>query len=84
MLEYRITNDVPSIEHYLRLRPLQVEHQEPQSAELGLPNSILGVTVPHGDQTVGMDRVVGGGGLFFQVTTATRICWPPSPCFKGP
>lgn len=60
---------VPSSEDYRRLRV--VTGLSPKSAEgaaIGLPNSLFGVTVRKGGKVVGMGRVVGDGGLFFQVT----------------
>ncbi|MES5045888.1 GNAT family N-acetyltransferase [Rhizobium nepotum] len=66
---YRIECRIPNVDDYLRLR-----HQSGlspftrEAAEKGLPNSIFGVSVMSGDAVVGMGRIIGDGGCFFQVT----------------
>ncbi|PHV30140.1 N-acetyltransferase [Janthinobacterium sp. BJB426] len=37
------------------------------AAAKGLPNSLFAVQVLHGDEVVGMGRIIGDGGCFFQV-----------------
>lgn len=67
--DYRIEARVPGIEDYLRLR--QVSGLSPfsrEAAEKGLPNSIFGVCLMRGEEVVGMGRIIGDGGCFFQVT----------------
>lgn len=67
--DYRIEARVPGIEDYLRLR--QVSGLSPfsrEAAEKGLPNSIFGVSLMRGEEVVGMGRIIGDGGCFFQVT----------------
>nr|WP_280520031.1 GNAT family N-acetyltransferase [Rhizobium cremeum] len=39
-----------------------------EAAEKGLPNSIFGVCLMRGEEVVGMGRIIGDGGCFFQVT----------------
>ncbi|MBW3508817.1 GNAT family N-acetyltransferase [Janthinobacterium sp. NKUCC06_STL] len=38
------------------------------AAAKGLPNSLFAVQILHGDEVVGIGRVIGDGGCFFQVT----------------
>jgi len=38
-----------------------------EAAARGLPNSLFAVQVLHGDEVVGMGRVIGDGGCFYQV-----------------
>lgn len=67
--DYRIEVRVPGIEDYLRLR--RVAGLGPfsrEAAEKGLPNSVFGVCLMRGDSVVGMGRIIGDGGCFFQVT----------------
>lgn len=67
--DYRIELRIPSVDDYLRLR-----HQSGlspfsrEAAEKGLPNSIFGVSLMSGNAVIGMGRIVGDGGCFFQVT----------------
>ncbi len=66
---YRIEPRIPATDDYLRLR--QVCGLSPfsrQAAEKGLPNSIFAVCLMLGDETVGMGRIIGDGGCFFQVS----------------
>lgn len=65
---YRLNDETPTASDYLRLRI--VTGLSPKSAEgaaKGLPNTVVGVVVRHGDDVVGMGRVIGDGGLFFQI-----------------
>ncbi|MFD1746634.1 GNAT family N-acetyltransferase [Rhizobium helianthi] len=39
-----------------------------EAAEKGLPHTQFGVRVLFGDEVVGMGRIIGDGGCFFQVT----------------
>jgi GNAT superfamily N-acetyltransferase len=65
---YRIEAFAPSLHDYLRLR--QVAGLSPKSeagARIGLANSCFAVRVAHGAEVVGMGRVIGDGGCFFQI-----------------
>ncbi|WP_204486231.1 GNAT family N-acetyltransferase [Archangium primigenium] len=65
---YELVVEVPSAEDYRRLRV--VSGLSPKSAEAaaaGLPRTLFAVVIKTGGQVVGMGRVVGDGGLFFQV-----------------
>ncbi|ETT30476.1 MULTISPECIES: GNAT family N-acetyltransferase [unclassified Paenibacillus] len=74
-----IRQELPSVEDYLALRqeaglsPMSIE-----GASAGLPNSAFAVTVYAGEQLVGMGRVIGDGGCFFQVTDIAV-----KPSFQG-
>ena len=66
---YRIEPRVPGVDDYLRLRHLSgLSPFSREAAEKGLPNSIFGVCLMNGDAVIGMGRIVGDGGCFFQVT----------------
>ena len=70
MLEegYTLKSAIPPVEDYLRLRMEAGLTPHRRAAALaGLPNSIVSVVVEFGTANVGMGRVVGDGGLFFQV-----------------
>ena len=67
--DYRIEPRVPGIDDYLRLRDVSgLSPFSREAAEKGLPNSIFGVCLMNGDTVVGMGRIIGDGGCFFQVT----------------
>ncbi|MEK3833063.1 GNAT family N-acetyltransferase [Paenibacillus sp. FSL R7-0128] len=74
-----IRQELPSVEDYIALRqesglsPMSIE-----GAAAGLPNSAFAVTVYAGELLVGMGRVIGDGGCFFQVTDIAV-----KPSFQG-
>jgi GNAT superfamily N-acetyltransferase len=65
---YLLIREAPGPDAYRRLR--DVAGLSPKSAEAaaaGLANTWFGVTVLHEGQAVGMGRIVGDGGCFFQI-----------------
>lgn len=59
---------IPDAATYCRLR--SVSGLSPKTAEAaarGLPNSVFAVQVLQGDEIVGMGRIIGDGGCFYQV-----------------
>lgn len=68
-LQPEIRHELPAATDYLALR--QEAGLSPMSAEgaaVGLPNSIFAVTLYEEGLLVGMGRVIGDGGCFYQVT----------------
>lgn len=64
---YRILLRTPPVEDYLRLRrDTGLSPFTEQAARAGLANSFVAVTLEHERRAVGMGRVIGDGGLFFQ------------------
>ncbi|HEX7804148.1 MAG TPA: GNAT family N-acetyltransferase [Pseudoxanthomonas sp.] len=58
----------PGVDDYRRLR--SVSGLSPKSAEaaaLGLANTLYGVSLKLGEDTIGMGRIIGDGGCFFVV-----------------
>src|SRR5687768_6559024 len=67
--DYRLIEAVPSSEDYRRLRVAAgLSPKSAEGAAKGLPNTLFGVSVEKDGKVVGMGRVIGDGGLFFQVT----------------
>ena len=65
---YELAIEVPSAEEYRHLRvSAGLSPKSVEGAALGLPNTWFAVVIRHGGQVVGMGRVIGDGGLFFQV-----------------
>ncbi len=67
--DYHLVEQVPSIDVYLALR--QGAGLSPFShaaAERGLKGTVFGVCIMQGNDVVGMGRIIGDGGCFFQVT----------------
>jgi len=60
--------DVPAADEYIRLRLASgLSRKTPEAAEAGLRGTCAAVTVRDGDRLVGMGRVIGDGGCFYQV-----------------
>jgi GNAT superfamily N-acetyltransferase len=66
---YALSDETPSAEDYLRLRLVTgLSPKSAAGAAIGLPNTIFGVVVRKDGRVVGMGRLVGDGGLMFQVS----------------
>ena len=60
---------IPAIDTYQHLRVAAgMSAKTAEAATKGLPNSLFAVQVLLGDEVVGMGRIIGDGGCFFQVT----------------
>jgi GNAT superfamily N-acetyltransferase len=65
---YHLIVGVPSVEDYCRLRvSTGLSPKSAEAAAAGLPNTPFGVLVLKEDKVIGMGRVVGDNGLFYQV-----------------
>jgi ribosomal protein S18 acetylase RimI-like enzyme len=63
-----IQQSLPSVDDYLRLR--EITGLSPKTAEaavVGLKNSLFGVTLYDGKKAIGMGRIIGDGGCFYQI-----------------
>lgn len=68
MANYHLLEDVVSVDDFMRLRSIAGMSIRPEkAAAIGLANSLYGVRVVHGNEIVGMGRVVGDGGLNFDL-----------------
>lgn len=66
--DYDLVSGVASPSDYLHLRiKAGLSAKRIESAVAGLPNTLFGVLVRHGEEIVGMGRVIGDGGLFYQI-----------------
>ncbi len=66
--ELVISNDVPSVEEYLKLRKeggLCVF--SPEAARIGLDGTFFAVTLRLDGEAIGIGRLVGDGGCFLQI-----------------
>ncbi|GAA2536210.1 GNAT family N-acetyltransferase [Streptomyces koyangensis] len=78
---YSLRVGPPAVDTYLRLRVVSgLSAKTREAAEAGLPHTWHGVTVLCGDEPVGMGRVIGDGGCFFQVVD---ICVAPEHQGQG-
>ena len=59
---------IPAITTYRHLRVAAgLSPKSTDAAAKGLPNSLFAVQLLQGDEVVGMGRIIGDGGCFFQV-----------------
>jgi ribosomal protein S18 acetylase RimI-like enzyme len=66
---YRIEPVTPAVKDYLRLRQQAgLSPFSEEAATRGLAGSIFGVSLMQGAEIVGMGRIIGDGGCFYQVT----------------
>jgi GNAT superfamily N-acetyltransferase len=66
--DYRLIDATPSAADYRRLRESAgLRPKSSAAAERGLPNTLFGVSAMHGAAVVGMGRIIGDGGCFFEV-----------------
>ncbi|WP_159947009.1 GNAT family N-acetyltransferase [Rhizobium sp. 18065] len=66
---YRIEPVTPTVKDYLRLRQQAgLSPFSEEAANRGLAGSIFAVSLMQGEEIVGMGRIIGDGGCFYQVT----------------
>ena len=66
--EFQILPGVPAVKDYIRLRKITgLSPFSESAAQAGLSGTYFGVSVLYQDIVVGLGRIVGDGGLFFQL-----------------
>jgi len=79
--DYTLNLAVPTVADYVRLRAASgLSPMSPAAAAQGLPNSLFAVQVVHAGEVIGMGRVIGDGGCFYQVVD---ICVLPAHQGRG-
>lgn len=74
MSDYRLVARAPAVEDYNRVRvAASLGRRGPEAAKVGLANTMFGVCVETGERVVGIGRIVGDGGLFFQVVDVAVV-----------
>lgn len=67
--DYAIIPRVPTVPEYLHLRDIAgLSPFSPEAAQIGLPRSVFSVVVEAQGRAIGMGRIIGDGGCFFQIT----------------
>jgi GNAT superfamily N-acetyltransferase len=67
--DYSLEAEIPDIADYCRLREQAgLSGKSTEAAARGLPNTIHAAVVRCHGEVVGMGRVIGDGGLFYQIT----------------
>ena len=66
---YELKEEVPSIDDYIGIRlKAGLSEKSREAASMGLPNSIFSVVVYALEQPIGIGRIIGDGGCFFEIT----------------
>ena len=67
-MEFTIKEEVPSVEDYIKIRiAAGLSRKSIEAASVGLRNSIYAITVIHSGKPIGLGRIIGDGGCFFQI-----------------
>lgn len=67
-MSYDVVSEFPDVADYRRIRAAAgLQDRRPEAAALGLRGTWFGVAVVLDGDTVGMGRIIGDGGCFFQV-----------------
>lgn len=68
-MKYTLKQEIPSIPDYIGIRlAAGLSRKSEDAARIGLANSLYSVVVYFGDNPIGLGRVIGDGGCFFEVT----------------
>jgi ribosomal protein S18 acetylase RimI-like enzyme len=68
-MKYTLKREVPSISDYINIRlAAGLSRKSENAARIGLANSLYSVVVYDGGTPIGLGRVIGDGGCFFEVT----------------
>jgi len=67
-MSYELRNEVPSVENYIEIRlAAGLSRKSPEAATVGLRNGLFSVVVYSANHPVGIGRVIGDGGCFFEI-----------------
>lgn len=68
MTHFDVLEKPVSVDDFMRLREVSgLSARDAEGARLGLPNSLYGVQILAGDRAIAMGRIVGDGGLNFEI-----------------
>ena len=68
-MQYELREGVPSVSDYINIRlKAGLSRKSEEAAEIGLSNSIFSVVAYFNNLPIGIGRVIGDGGCFFEIT----------------
>ena len=71
---YQVKEEIPSVEDYINIRlAAGLSRKSKEATKLALPNSIYAVTVYFEGERIGIGRIIGDGGCFFEITDMAVI-----------
>jgi GNAT superfamily N-acetyltransferase len=66
--DYAVIERAPTVAEYCKLRiGAGLTAKDPLAAEVGLAHTLYGVCIEHRGEAIGMGRVIGDGGVFFDI-----------------
>lgn len=73
-MHYHLKDDIPSVNDYINIRlAAGLSRKSPEAAAIGLKNGLFSVMAYAGATPVGIGRVVGDGGCFFEIVDIAVI-----------
>lgn len=67
-MHYELRDAVPSVDDYITVRlAAGLSRKSVDAATIGLRNSLYSVVAYCGEQAIGIGRVIGDGGCFFEI-----------------
>ena len=73
-MSYEVVTRFPDVTDYRRIRAAAgLEDRTAEAVEKGLQGTWFGVSLLHEDAAVGMGRIIGDGGCFFQIVDIAVI-----------
>jgi GNAT superfamily N-acetyltransferase len=66
--DYEVRHETPGIADYIRIRfEAGLSRKSEEAAAIGLKNGLFSVVAYCGEEPIGLGRIIGDGGCFFQV-----------------
>lgn len=73
-MHYRLEDHVPAVQDYIQIRlAAGLSRKSPEAAAIGLKNGLFSVVVYADATPVGIGRVIGDGGCFFEIVDIAVI-----------
>jgi GNAT superfamily N-acetyltransferase len=74
MSEYQVVERIPTVDEYNRIRQeAGLRIKNPEAVKRGLPRSLFSICIEYQGNTVGIGRVIGDGGLCFDLVDIAVI-----------
>ena len=71
---YQVVERIPTVEEYNRVRRAAgLTVKDETAAHRGLSNTLYGVCILHEGEAVGIGRVIGDGGLFYDIVDVAVV-----------
>jgi GNAT superfamily N-acetyltransferase len=73
-MEYILIQKAPPPEEYIRIRVAAgLSGRTQKAAKIGLENSLYAVHIKYRDEIIGIGRVIGDGGCFFEIVDVAVV-----------